>query len=384
MQAPLLLVGDGWQNPTGLARIARDLHAVLAEFTPLHLGFHPPALLVSGDGSPTRWSFSHLGDDWGASSVIEWIAAHYDPYAPGVLLVVWDPDRASHYHRLAKQYLPGWSLWGYFAVDGHNPHGILGDPAAAAIRGFDRVLAYTSYGAQVLSATRNGQPVDWLPHGHAIKQPPYFDHTVLDKLCPRFARAADAYMVGCVATNQPRKDLNLFIAAIAELRRRGERAYGWLHTDEIVKAWNIAELMGIHAMQRYIRVTTGQLSDLDLLQCYSGCRVTLCVGRGEGFGYPIIESLACGTACLSMDYAGGAEITPKQYRYCWQGMDYTNRYAIGRPLAHLPQVVDLLQRVAGERSPESEAYCTGSVAHLHWDNLRGPWQAWVREGMEGL
>ncbi len=380
MQAPLILLGDGWQNPTGLARIARDLHAVLAEFAPIHVGYHPPAVLVGSDADARRWSFSYLGDDWGASSVIDWIAARYDPQAPGVLLIIWDPDRAAYYRALARRYLPGWSLWGYFAVDGHDRRGLIGEPAATAIRDFDRVLGYTSYGAGVLARTRR-QSVDWLPHGHSIKQPPYFDPSVMLNLHPRYARSGDGWMLGCVATNQPRKDMNLFVETLAALRAAGEKTYGWLHTDELVKAWDIGQLIEIYAMQRYLRVTTGQLSDEQLQQCYSACRATLCIGRGEGFGYPIVESLACGTPCLSMDYAGGAEITPREFRYGWQGIDCTNRYAIMRPLGDVRQIVEMLQQPVSE---ETAAYCKGSVAHLHWDHLRGRWQDWVREGMEGL
>ncbi len=385
MQAPLLLLGDGWQNPTGLARIARDLHAVLAEFAPLHVGFHPPGLLVSSDGDPTRRSFSHLGQDWGAGVVVDWIAANYDPYAPGVLFIIWDPDRASHYVRLARQYLPGWELWGYFAIDGHNRAGKIGDPAAFAIHQFDRVLGYTSYGAGVLSRTC-GREIAWLPHGHSITQPPHFDHTVLDRLHPRYARSGhDAYMIGCVATNQPRKDMDLFVGTLAALRAAGEHAYGWLHTDELVKAWDLPQLAGIYGVQKYLRVTTGPMSDEQLQQCYQGCAATICIGRGEGFGYPIVESLACGTACLSMDYAGGAEITPREFRYGWQGIDYTNRYAIGRPIGYLTHVVEKVQAIVhGAGRHELGAYCRGSVAHLHWESLRGRWQDWVREGMEGL
>lgn len=383
MRAPLIIVGDGWQNPTGLARIARDLHAILEPFAPIYVGYHPPAILVQG-GERMK-SFSHLGEDWGASSVIEWIAANTNPYAPGVLLVVWNPDRASHYLQLARKYLPGWAVWGYFAVDGHDVRGMIGEPAASAVRGCDRVLAYTQYGAGVLGQVRRSL-VPHLPHGHAIGAVPYYDPTVLANFHPRWA-ASSGWMLGCVATNQPRKDLHLFFAVMAGLRAAGENAYGWLHTDELVRSWDIGQLMEIHAMQRYVRVTTGQLTDQDVWQCYGACSATICVGRGEGFGYPIIESLACGTPCLAMDYAGGAELTPWDDRYPWNGVDYTNFQGIGRPLGHVPSIVERLQQISRmtvEERRELAAYCTGSVAHLNWERLKGYWQEWVQEGMDGL
>lgn len=381
MTAPLILVGDGWQNPTGLARIARDLHGVLADFQPVHVGFHPPGLLVQT--SDRQLSFSAFADDYGASFVIDWILSRYQPHQPGVLFLVWDPSRVPTYLALARQHLPGWQVWGYFAVDGHTQYRTIGHEPGIVVRNVDRVLAYTQYGSQILSQVR-GQRVPSLPHGHSIVKPPFFDHTAMTQYLPRLAYDPTAQVLGCVATNQPRKDLGLFVGLIAELRRRGRNVYGWLHTDVLQKAWNLPALVDLHGIGRWLRITTGALSDLQLQQLYMSCAATVCVGRGEGFGYPIVESQACGTRCLSMDYAGGAELTPKADRYPYLGVDATNQYAIGRPLADAAWIVARLEQVLDESYVERAAYCTGNVAHLHWDQIRGRWQEWVREGMEGL
>lgn len=386
MSVPFVILGDGWQNPTGLARIARDLATILEPLVePYYIGYHPPALVIAP--GPARWhSFSHLGDDWGASTVIERLSKQFNPDVPGVLLVVWDPARAYYYLQL-KEYLPAWQLWGYFAVDGHNVHGSIGGGAAHAIRTFDRVLAYTEYGMGVLRKIR-GRPVAALPHGHSV-EPPVFDPTALHRLIPRYAADPTAWVLGCVATNQPRKDLHLFMQVIAALRKQGEHVYGWLHTDELVKHWSVPELVDIHDVARWIRVTTAQLTDQQLWQYYRGCTMTLCVGRGEGFGYPTVESLACGTPAVGMDYAGGAEIIPVRWRYGWQGVDYSwNQYAIGRPLGSLELVLGALGRAAQDTREQGYrgivAHCQGTVAHLDWRRLTPRWESWVRQGMENL
>jgi glycosyltransferase involved in cell wall biosynthesis len=108
------------------------------------------------------------------------------------------------------------------------------------------------------------------------------------------------------------------------------------------------------------------------------------VGRGEGFGYPIVESLACGTPCLAMNYAGGAELTPPPFRYPWYAVDATNVYAIGRPLADVEVVANRAQALLQHPTELLAAYCTGSVAHLQWSALAPRWQQWVKEGMEAL
>lgn len=381
MQIPFYLLGDGWLNPTGLGRIARDLHGVLGV---RQIGFHPPGLLTNGLLS--QHSFAHLGDDWGAQFVVPWLKEqHPDLMGQGILCIVWDPSRAISYLPPMREQLPEWQVWGYFAVDGHTRQGTIGGPAAVAIRNFDRVTAYSEYGARVLREARGRGPVTWLPHGHGITQPPFFDHGVMQQLHPYWARDPRGWLIGCVATNQPRKDLQLFIETLSELRKQGERVYGWLHTDLLQKTWDLPELAKAWQVEKALRVTVGTLSDAQLWQCYLACTATICVGRGEGFGYPIVESLALGVPCLAMDYAGGAEFTPREFRYGWQGVDYANPYAIGRPLGY---ATDLCARLLEIRQTddrrELEAYCRGSVAHLHWSSLGPRWQAWKHVGLEGL
>ena len=388
MNVPFLLIGDGWQNPTGLARIARDLQQVLYDVAdPYYVGFHPPGL-VHGTANPKQWSWSHLGEDWGAEFVVSWIRQSFDPLLPGVVLMVWDPGRAWYYLQQVRAQLPAWQIWGYFAVDGHTLSGRLGQAADTAVRNVDRVLAYTEYGMRIMREVR-GRSVSALPHGLSIPAFSY-DPSVAAQLIPRYGAEADrAWLMGCVATNQPRKDLHLYFRLLRELRDRGERVYGWLHTDELVKHWAIPELVDQFGVQKWIRVTTGQYTDSQLHQLYAACTLTVCVGRGEGFGYPIVESLACGTPVVAMDYAGGAERTPARWRYGWAGVDYAhNQAGVGRPLASLESLLGTVERVLHDTRrnglDEIRAYCRGCVAHLDWEYLKPRWESWVRRGLGEL
>lgn len=375
MASPFFLLGDGWQNPTGLARIARDLHAALGGH---YLGFHPPGQVVSND-DPTRHSWSHLGDDWGASHVVPWIAQRAGPQSTGTLLVVWDPSRAAHYLAPFRQLLPHWRIWGYFAVDGHDHEGKIGGDAGMAIRNFDRVTAYTRYGLKILREVR-GAKVSAVPHGHWIDGPT--SGLAGADIFPRFRADRGDWILGCVATNQPRKDLGLFVTALASLRQRGERVWGWLHTDLLQRSgcWAIPQLIARYHMEPWIRVTTGTLGEAQIRQYYSACAATICVGRGEGFGYPIIESLACDRPVVALDYAGGAELVPPAWRYTWRAVDATNELGIQRPIGDLEDVVARLQTL--REHPPVVGYCKGSVAHLHWNYLLPRWQSWLHAGLE--
>jgi glycosyltransferase involved in cell wall biosynthesis len=43
---------------------------------------------------------------------------------------------------------------------------------------------------------------------------------------------------------------------------------------------------------------------------YAACDLTMLPTRGEGFGFPVIESMAAGTPCLTGSWGGQAELVP--------------------------------------------------------------------------
>ena len=113
----------------------------------------------------------------------------------------------------------------------------------------------------------------------------------------------------CVATFEPRKNHALLFRALAELgdpRARlvlvGKR--GWKH-EEIQQALarsRVAEQV----------MLLENVANADLAAIYSGAELFLFPSRYEGFGFPILEAMACGTPVLASnasslpEVAGGA------------------------------------------------------------------------------
>src|SRR5262245_37689097 len=200
---PFLLVGDGPQEATGLGRIARDIGALLAAEIPAI-----DLLQVGGPVPPVWTTWPHVpmgaaerGDDWGASFV-EAIWRDRWGHAPGILMLVWDPSRCYAYLDTGLDV----QRWCYTAIDSYNRWGGIGGPAGDALRRFDRVLAYGRWASQIVQRVRGGS-IAYLPHG--IWPHLYTDATdeeraaVREQLGPRLGK--DAILIGCVATNQPRK-----------------------------------------------------------------------------------------------------------------------------------------------------------------------------------
>jgi len=383
---PFLIVSDGPNEPTGLGRIARDLAALVNQS---HL--HVDLVSVGGPALPHWRGWPHRpmgeaerGEDWGRSYV-EAIWRDRWGDRPGILWVIWDPGRLAAYRQLT---IPA-QVWSYPAIDAANVWGGVGGPARDALAEADRVIAYGRWAAGVIRRVREA-PVPYLPHGiqPAIYAPPTAEEQAqLDGLLgPQVGRRQR--VIGCVATNQPRKDLGLFCATLADLRARGHAVYGWLHTDTLVKTWAIPQLAEDYGLAKRLTVTTDLRTDRTLALLYQRCTVTIAPGLGEGFGYPIVESLAAGVPVVHGDFGGGRELVPRrEWRFPVRELRDEGIYNLRRPVFRAADVANAIERVWAWQDavgPDTAAAaCRGSVAHLDWQQLGPRWLGWIRQGLEG-
>jgi glycosyltransferase involved in cell wall biosynthesis len=393
---PLIVFGDGPHLHSGLARIARDLvMRLVAE------GRDDLHVMQVGVEAPGGWhwqpwdcfAFQPTERDqgrWAVGTVLDELAGTY-AQTP-VVLAITDPSRVYDLVRppfLGEDALPSFRLWGYFPIDGWDPQEQVGGPAAETVKACERVLGYGRWGAGVLQRTVDLE-VAHLPHGiEPTVFHPQVPQEAADEFFLRWLKEgkypADSWLIGCVATNQPRKDLGLLFATVADLLKRGRRVRVWLHTDLLTKAWDIGQLAERFCLQpRQVCVSVGPLEDRHLAARYAASDVTIAPGLGEGFGYPIVESLACGTPVVHGDYAGGVELIPDP---AWLVEPVAWRlesvYAIQRPVfrpADMAKVVETVVTRSWSRE-ERQAYCAGSVAHLNWQYLWPRWRDWIITGL---
>jgi alpha-1,3-rhamnosyl/mannosyltransferase len=113
----------------------------------------------------------------------------------------------------------------------------------------------------------------------------------------------------CVATFEPRKNHALLFRALAELRDPSARLVlvgkpGWKH-EELQRA--LARSGVANQVMRLENV-----ANADLPAIYSGAELFLFPSLYEGFGFPVLEAMACGTPVLASnasslpEVAGGA------------------------------------------------------------------------------
>ena len=154
---PVLVVGDSPTLIGGLSRIARDITLRLFQDSNL-LGIEVAQAGIGYNGEAFPWHVYPIFDEtnWGETDfqrIWEW----HSRGRKGIILSVWDPARCWQLVNLfTKKQVKGQQiknvpqLWGYFAVDSETEKGGFGGPAAEAVQRYKRVLAYGSWGLQVL------------------------------------------------------------------------------------------------------------------------------------------------------------------------------------------------------------------------------------------
>lgn len=380
-RVPFMLLGDGPQESSGLGRIARDLGSLLAH-SDLPIDF----VQVGGNVPPVWPHWRHYpldrSDDWGAKCTVGLWESIFGK-TPGILMIAWDPGRCAAYRNIP---LPV-QKWAYTAIDAPNTLGTLGGPGGAAIQEFDQVLAYGRWASTIVRTLR--PTAAYLPHGlnlatYAAPATPEELAWAREQLGPYYSE--NQILVGCVATNQPRKDLGLYCHALSTLRANGHKVFGWLHTDTLIKDWAIPQLAEDFNLYKHLTVTLDGFTDRQMAVLYQLCGLTIAPGLGEGFGYPIVESLAAGTPVVHGDFGGGRELVPRrEWRFPVRALRLESVYALQRPVFQADDVANAALRVLEWRDeilPETAAaYCKGAVAHLDWSALWPRWNSWFRRGL---
>jgi glycosyltransferase involved in cell wall biosynthesis len=110
-----------------------------------------------------------------------------------------------------------------------------------------------------------------------------------------------------VGTLQPRKNVEALLHASNSLRADGVDhelvivgARGWLD-DRLLRQLGAESLTGaVHL--------TGRVSDAELVDLYRGAELFVFPSRYEGFGFPVLEAMACGTAVVAADRGSLPEV----------------------------------------------------------------------------
>jgi glycosyltransferase involved in cell wall biosynthesis len=389
---PILFVSDNPTLPSGLSRITKDLAIHVSSLPQFRVGVFGRGGMSSIQLPFAQYPFPDFFQ-WGEEQ-IQGVWQDFSRGEPGIIMTIWDPSRLGWFARprmggeLQKFLLSSKiSKWGYFPVDSYGVGGKLTGQMGDTLLGYNRVLAYTLFGKQVLEETMNTQDLPWIPHGYnaAVFAPRgrVAGRTMLGV-------GIDDRVVGCVMTNQPRKDWGIAFGAAAYMcgiaQNQAKDIKFWFHTDSVDLNWDFRALINDFGLNGKIILTmTGDYNSEQLSYLYSACDVTMLPSLGEGFGYPIIESMACGVPVAHGNYGGGAELVraaepewlvqPKMERL---ESRWNNVRPVFNPTDWGERLTWMMDDTEGGSAKEM---CLAAVDHLKWENLWPVWKKWFLEGI---
>lgn len=382
---PLLIIGDNPALFGGLSRSCRDIACLAATLPQFRVG-----VLGRGLGQNRKLPFivydypEYLG--WGESIFLD-VWNDFTGGEHGIVLTTDDLSRRQWLvnprgtEPILARFAPDCNhyTWGYVPVDSTGPNGgSLPLHMADTARRYHRIMAASEWGCQVLKAS--GCPdADWLPHG-----------IWMDKFHPvpnakSLLDWDDKIVCGAVMANQSRKDFPVAFLTFAGLKKHyGTRFHAWLHTNTLLGYWDVQLLAAEYGINDCLEVSL-QANDEQLALRYSACDCTILPSGGEGFGYPIAESMSCGTAAVVTGYAGGQELVPADCRADAYIYRTDTQHCTLRPILS-PEVFVMLvvdQISLKRQDPEHHvSEMVDRVKHLDWNLLKRPWIHWLTEGLK--
>jgi glycosyltransferase involved in cell wall biosynthesis len=244
------------------------------------------------------------GDGFGIERIV-WMC---DLVKPDVIVVQNDPWNIPSYLKRLKAFYPSVPVIGIIAVDGKNC-------AGRGLNGLSLAIFWTEFGLDEARAGGYTGPAVVIPLGVDMKT--YYP---MDKYDARLRRGLpkeldDAFIVGNVNRNQPRKRWDLTIKYFAEWVHNGplKDAYLYLHVaptgDMGIQVQALAAYYGI--LQRILVMeprTFYGLPEDEMRNTYNCFDVQISTTQGEGFGLTTFEGMACGVPQIVPDWSALGEL----------------------------------------------------------------------------
>lgn len=376
MSIRVLFVGDSPLLASGFGRVIRELMIRLAKEPGLELaclgwGFDGwpydarmfPCCIYPGNPST-------YGED-----VFERVVNEFRPSVVITLGELWMLQWMRH-HPTRAQF-----KWiSYVPIDG----GPLYPPWQPFLREMDEIVAMSRFGQEILQAGLPSKRIHMIHHG--------VDSRTFRPLEERAAlkehdRLRGKFLIGCVARNQPRKNLPALVKAFALLAPRYPAMHLYLHSNPCDVGFDLVTLLHRYQLQGRADVASPEyslssaLNDQELNRLYNACDITALPTNAEGFGLPIVESLAAGVPVVATRYSACIELVEGRGEL----VDILTTQTLGNNLIEhaVVDVEDLARRIEtlylnpGLIACYAEAGRRFAVS-LDWDLLIPKWMEIIR------
>ncbi len=387
----LLVVGDA-TAPTGFARVIASVLEHLGE----RYEIHQLGIKYRGGSHNLPWTLHPTSDSRGLGELPELCAA----LAPDLVWLVNDV----------------WVLGDYIKAlepvgrTGQRPRVVAYCPVEsaplspaflAALRGVDRLVAYTRYGQCALEAAadRLDEPPSWpaidqIPHGIDTQQfyplAPLGEDPIASRRACRAAlfghhRLDDAFIVLNANRNQPRKRIDITVEGFAAFARERPDACLYLHMGTEDVGWNLRALADQFGISDRLIISVDQrrpprLTPAQLNHVYNACDVGVNSSTSEGWGLTAFEHAATGAAQIVPGHTSPEELWSGAAELIEVGMTLCQpRVLTHEHLLDARSLTAALTRLYEDRallrSRAHQAHARATEPALHWAAIAERWAA---------
>lgn len=320
MTFKLLWCSDAFELPTGYSQVTRN---VLNNFSKAGVEVHNLAFQNMGFPSNFRISDRMIapynvyyqlnpGENYGNGGSVEYYSQHIKPDITAFLcdsfMIKWITDMVEHNgQKMKRRHKIIGSLLFYFPFDSKDVYA----GAEDVLETMNIRVAMSKF-AQNLLKKETGLESHYIPHGlDPVIYRPLPKH-VIEK-AKKDNKWEDKFIVGCVGRNQSRKNLPALFKAFKEFSDGKKDTVLFLHADPKDPQGNdlfdLSKKLGIQdkvvfGMKRF---SLGE-PEFKINLAYNLMDVHVLSTTGEGFGLPIIESMAAGTPNICTDYTSAKEL----------------------------------------------------------------------------
>lgn len=257
---------------------------------------------------------------------------------------------------------------------------------AESIRRADTLITFSKFAVETTKERTKKAPI-LIYHGidYPMWSTPVDEKTILGNRKQLFPDEPNPFIFGMVARNQPRKNIPVFLEAFSAHSKTHPHSRVLLHSVPRDQGWDLNVLVQEFRLLKdkvYIpQNLTPQrgIDNKDLRIIYNCMNVHVNTAWGEGFGIPILESMACGIPNIVPDYTTGPELVGESKSglllkpaavYSVEALSHIRRFIVD-PL----NLLDTMNFMAENESPlkEYSKRAKTKAAEFNWDNIMPLW-----------
>ena len=345
----LMLLTDPMSIKTKPSAYSKVAAAIAQGIQGRHSVAHQPMLRANKMG---LFVYNNLliypsGDEEFGEDVIERNCFHFNADAVMTLKDLYPLTRIMH---MPLEWIP------YVPVDS-SPAGI---SITNRLKYAFKVVTMSEFGYKELQ--KEGIKSTLIPHGVGDEYQPIEDRAQCRR---RFFIKPEEFIIGFVGKNQERKNIPRVIEIMKATREMNPdvdvKGFLWTNIDKDIplKPMIINTGMGEHIHWPNPDMYEHGLPEANMAEMYNAFDCTIGIGN-EGFWMPGLESLACGTPLITVDYAAAADRVGRSCGYKIRVKDWTYNNPVGvkQPIVN---VLDAARQITKIINMGRDSYTQGCV-----------------------